>query len=85
MEYETQNNSFGVVTGTASAVAFPSLNSRQLRIKNHAGGVIGFIGAYGVATYPLSSGDDTGWFDENDSGQIFYRGTGTFFSYWVQN
>jgi hypothetical protein len=85
MEYETQNNSFGVVTGTSTALAFPSINSRQLRIKNHPAGVIGFIGAYGSATYPLASGDDTGWFEENNSGEIFYRGTGAYFSYWLQN
>ncbi len=48
MEYETQNNSFGVVTGTSSALAFPSNASRQLRIKNHPGGGTGAYFSYWI-------------------------------------
>ena len=77
------NSSFGVVTGTANALPFPSVRADWARIKNNPSGVLGFIGTYGFANYPLATGEDTGWFSEDDMGQLYYRGTGAYFSYWI--
>lgn len=86
MEEEFNNNSFGIVTGTSQALPFPSIKSEWMRIKNSPNSnFIGYIGSYGYTPFPLSPGEDTGWFKEDNSGDIYYRGTGTYFCYWFQN
>lgn len=82
---EPKNNSFGIVTGTATALAFPESRADWARIRNDPNGTLGYIGTYGGASYPLDVGDDTGWFSLNNMSDLYYKGTGTHFSYWFQN
>ena len=75
---------FGIVTGTSSALAFPATDFQWARIKVVPSGVVGYIGNYGTANFPLAAGDDTGWFSGSDMSEFYYRGTGSYFSYWWQ-
>lgn len=83
---ESSNNGFGVVTGTASALAFPEANADWMRIKAYgANASEGYIGTMGNAVFPLSASNDTGWFAVEDTSELFYRGAGLYFAYWFQN
>lgn len=78
-------NSFGVTTGTANAVQFPDNTAKRLKIKVSHLGVAGFVGAFGAATFPMTAGTDTEWFEADNLNDLWYKGTGAFFHYWVQS
>lgn len=78
MDFETRNNSFVTVTGSATAQALPNAPAYWARIKVPSTGILGYIGANGRADFPLAAGDDTGWFPLENLSEIFVRGTGTF-------
>lgn len=83
---ESRNNGFGLLTGTASALAFPDISADWMRIKAPSGNSAdNYIGTVGNVVYPLSAGDDTGWFAVDNLSDIYYSGSGTYFSYWFQN
>lgn len=79
MDYN--NSAFGIATGTAGVQTFPDIIAYWARIKVTGAG---FIGKYGIANYPLATGEDTGWFALENMNEINYKGSGTYFSYWYQ-
>ena len=79
------SNGFGVATGTANPVALPDINIQRLLIKVSPLGVIGWIGSYGNATFPIAAGSQTDWIEADNLSDFFYRGTGAYFHYWYQN
>lgn len=92
-----QDNLFGFVTGSPTAVQLPSGSCKLLRFKadpdNLGTVLLGWWGA-GDPTYPLDAGDDTGWIappsaDGNTRGLHNYScsmvsGTSDYLHWWIQ-
>jgi hypothetical protein len=77
-------NSFGTLTGSASAASFPALPCLMVKFKaDPANTPVVFLGVVGNANWPMSAGDDTGWVACNNLNDFAYRNSGTI-HYWVQ-
>lgn len=84
------DNIFGVVTGSASAVQFPDVTGLMVRFKARSSNPGSFfIG--NVATncvYEIDAGDDTGWVAANKLNYFWHRapsGTLDLLYYWMQD
>lgn len=83
------NNNIGVVTGTASAVNFPSRAIKMARFLADASNpASSFLGTTANHMWPMAAGNDTGWVLADDLADFWYRGTGTatpnLIHYWTQ-
>ena len=77
---------FGTVSGTASALPFPSGTARMARFKAAPGNQgNALIGREGEVIYPLDAGDDTGWFapTQGKLQNYQYQGADQIIYYWV--
>jgi hypothetical protein len=85
---------FGVVTGTVGSTQFPNIGCGLARIKAHAGnsGIFTIGSSSGTTAslpWPLSAGDDTGWFavgNQNFNNYWYKSPSGSMdrISYWLQ-
>ena len=78
---------FGTLTGTASALPFPSGTARLARFKGaiaNQGDIL--FGNDGEVLFPLDAGDDTGWFAPSQGRLENYQyvGDGEVLHFWVQ-
>jgi hypothetical protein len=92
-----QENIFGLMTGSATRVVFPSGSAKLLRFKaspQNTGNVLLGAANQATCTWPLAPGDDTGWiappsYDGNLGGLNSYAyqspsGTAERVYYWIQ-
>lgn len=80
-----KTNLFGIMTGTASVLAFPSVPCLMVRLKVSPTSVTTMqIGTGSDAVWPLAAGDDTGWIACNNLNQFSYKGSSGTISYWAQ-
>jgi len=78
---------FGVVSGTASALPFPSGTARLARFKadtSNQGDI--FFGNDGEVVFALDAGQDTGWFapSQGKLENYHYVGDNQVLRFWVQ-
>ena len=84
------DNTFGTVTGSASAVRFPDLSGLMVRFKARSSNPGSFFlgNSSGNCVYELDAGDDTGWVATNQLNNFWYRspsGTLDYLNYWLQD
>lgn len=78
---------FGIVSGTASAQAFPSGTAKMARFKadtSNQGDI--FFGSKDEVVFALDAGDDTGWFAPIQGKLENYQflGSDQVLRFWVQ-
>ena len=78
---------FGVVSGTASALQFPSGTARLARFKadtSNQGDI--FFGNRGEVIFALDAGQDTGWFapSQGKLENYYYVGDNQVLRFWIQ-
>jgi hypothetical protein len=83
------HNRFGVITGSASSVQFPSGTCHIIRFKASPDNVGTFFVGNDADTcvFPLDAGDDTGWNSLSNLNQLYHRnpsGTLDYLYYWLQ-
>lgn len=84
------DNTFGTVTGSASAVRFPSYEGLMVRFKARSTNVGSFFLGNGSnnCVYEIDAGDDTGWVATNQLDLFWYRspsGSLDILNYWLQD
>ena len=83
------NNEIGVVTGSVVPTQFLASAPGMVRLKSALGnsGVFFLGGQPSGCTFPLDSGEDTGWVSIDTMDDLYYRnpsGTGDYMHYWLQ-
>lgn len=85
-----QNERFGLVSGSASGVSFPSVPAKIAKFVAYGtNGTKFYIGRNGSQTYELAAGTQTDWFSVaggNLNAMQFKSASGTMdkLAYWVQ-
>ena len=81
-------NRYGVVSGTASAVQFPTGSALQIRFKADPDNAEDFfIGNESNQLFPLDAGDDTGWILADNLNKFYYSnvsGSAEYLYWWLQ-
>ena len=83
------NNLFGLVSGSVSAIPFPTNICKLIRIKAHTDNDAPFyIGDDPTRMYwELNPNDDTGWVALDHVERLYYQnasGTTQYLTYWLQ-
>lgn len=82
-------NSFGIMTGTSSGVAFPDRPALLVRFQADPDNVAPVFLGSSAATciWQMAAGTETGWIAANNLNQFFQRaasGTMDYIQWWVQ-
>ena len=84
------DNIFGTVTGSASAVQFPSIEGIMARFKARSGNIGSFFlgNEPNKCVFEIDASEDTGWVAINHLEFLWYRnpsGSSDYLNYWMQD
>ena len=82
-------NIFGVVTGSASALQFPSVSAIQAKLSARVGniGLLLVGNAVNNTVFEIQAGETTDWFEIDNLNELWYSdvsGTADAVIWWVQ-
>lgn len=82
-------NIFGVVTGSASALQFPSEPAIQAKLSARAGNlsIVNVGNAVDNAVFEIQAGETTEWFEIDNLNELWYSsasGTADYIVWWIQ-
>lgn len=82
-------NIYGVVTGSATALQFPSVLAIQAKLQARAGNVsiVSVGNTVNNTVFEIQAGETTDWFEIDNLNELWYSnpsGTADHIVYWVQ-